>query len=169
MENRYIRLYQKLTILGSVTCIIFFGLSAFEENFLREWKNYQKEFRNILLFRAETDLERQNAENFQVEIKQVILEDFNRVDRCISCHNGIDNPDMAEQAQPHAAHSGNYIKSHPVEQFGCSICHGGQDRALSRTQVFARTGDIHWEYPVIPVQYGQSACGRCHLSVLEED
>ncbi len=169
MEKKYIRFYQKLTIAGSIICFIFFGLSAYEENSLREWKNYQKEFKEILISKAESELEQQNAENFQVEIKQNILDGFDRVDRCISCHNGIENPNMTDQSQLHATHSGNYIQNHPVEEFGCSICHGGQDRALSATEVFAQSEGIHWEYPVIPVQYGQSACGRCHLSVFETD
>ncbi|MCH8285201.1 c-type cytochrome [candidate division KSB1 bacterium] len=167
MEKYYLRFYQKLTIFGSLICIIFFGLSAFEETYLREWKIYQKEYKKILISTAQNEQELEIAENFSIEIRQIMLDDFDRVDRCISCHNGIENPKMRNQPPPHRPHSGNYLRDHPIESFGCSICHGGQDRALSRKEVFARTGDIHWEYPVVPVMYVQSSCGQCHVSVFD--
>ena len=67
------RFYKKLTIVSSLICIVFLGLAAIEENFLREWKNYQSEFKDILKAKAQTEGQREAAENFRVEIKQVIL------------------------------------------------------------------------------------------------
>ena len=43
------RLFKKLTIVASLVCIVFLGLAAIEENFLREWKHYQNEFADILM------------------------------------------------------------------------------------------------------------------------
>jgi len=168
LKFQYDRFYKKLTIVGSLTCIVLFGLAALEENFLREWKNYQKEYKGILRAKAESDTEQSAAEEFPIQINQVILKDFNRVDRCVTCHNGVENPKMKGQKQPHASHSGSYIKNHAVEKFGCSICHGGQDRALAVKNVFARGEDDHWAYPLLPLQYVQSSCGKCHLAVFDE-
>jgi len=89
------------------------------------------------------------------------------VDRCISCHAGIDNPRMADEALPYSTHSGEYLKQHPVEKFGCTVCHGGQGRALTVGEAFGREKALHWEFPVIPLEYIQSSCGKCHLSVFE--
>lgn len=169
MEKYYKRLYQKLTIGSSLICIIFFGLIAVEEQFLLEWKQIQNEYKSILLSKAQNEQEKELAGSFKIEIKQVILDDFSRVDRCVSCHNGIENPAMADEAIPHANHSGDYLKHHPVEQFGCTVCHGGQGRALTSTASFASSEDIHWEYPVIPLDYVQSSCGKCHLSLFDPD
>ena len=138
MEEKKVRLYKTLVIIGSLLSMIFFALSAFEENVGREWRKYQKEFKQILSSKAKTDLQKEAADNFKIEVKQVILKDFNTVDRCVSCHNGIDNPNMADEAVPHAAHSGTLLKNHPVEKFGCTVCHGGQGRAVTQREAFAR-------------------------------
>ncbi len=169
MEKFYDKFYKILTIIASLVCIVFFGLAAIEENFLREWRGYQTEFKEILVSNAKTESEKEAAENFPVEVKQVILNDFKRVDRCVSCHNGIDNPTMTDEIQPHSAHSGTYVKYHPVEKYGCTICHGGQDRALGRKDAFALTQDIHWDYPVVSLQNAQASCGKCHLSVYDNE
>ncbi|MCP4403716.1 MAG: c-type cytochrome [bacterium] len=169
MEKFYNKFYKILTIVSSLICIVFFGLAGIEENFMREWRKYQAEFKEILLSSAKTAREKEAAENFSVEIKQVILDDFKRVDRCANCHNGIENPNMADEIAPHNDHSGNYVKYHPVEKFGCTICHAGQGRALGRKGAFATTRDIHWDYPVLSLEYAQSSCGKCHLSVYDNE
>ncbi len=167
LETYYNRLYKKITIGASLVCIVLFGMSALEENFFREWKNYQQEYKEILISKANSDKELAVAEEFPVEIRQIFLKDFGRVDRCVSCHSGIEDPRMSDQAKPHAAHSGSYVQNHPVEKFGCSICHGGQDRALAVKSAFARDEDIHWEYPVLPLALTQSSCGKCHLAIFD--
>ncbi|MFQ5677510.1 MAG: c-type cytochrome, partial [bacterium] len=169
LEKSYDRFYKKITIGASLVCFIFFGLAAVEENYLREWKTYQKEFKEILLSKAESETQRQLAEEYPVKIKQIILKDFGHVDRCITCHNGLEDPRMSDQAPPHAAHSGDYLKKHPIEKFGCSVCHGGQDRALTIRNVFAKEEGVHWENPVIPLEFVQSSCGKCHLAVFDRN
>ena len=58
------------------------------------------------------------------------------VDRCTSCHLGIDNPDFKDAPQPYTAHPrlDLYITSashHPIDQFGCTSCHAGRARGTS--------------------------------------
>ncbi|MCP5107201.1 MAG: c-type cytochrome, partial [bacterium] len=152
----------------SFICIIFFGLAAFEENYSREWRTHQAAFKKILETNAGTPREKESAADFPIEIRQVILKDFNTVDRCVSCHVGIDNPRMKDEALPYRPHSGDYLKHHPVESFGCTVCHGGQGRGLNLEEAFAREETFHWEFPVIPLEYIQSSCGKCHLSVFND-
>jgi cbb3-type cytochrome c oxidase subunit III len=168
IEKR-VRLYKSLIIIASLVCIVFFGLAAFEENITRDWRSHQAEFKDILLSKAKTEREKVSATSFPIEVKQVILKDFNTVDRCITCHVGIDNPRMADESLPYRNHSGDILKHHPVEKFGCTVCHGGQGRALNIKEAFAREEGLHWEFPVLPQEYIQSSCGKCHLSVFDEN
>ncbi|MCP4213514.1 MAG: c-type cytochrome [bacterium] len=165
MEEKYLRLYKILTIIAGMVCIVFLGMSALEENVSRQWRTVQSEFKVLLTEKATTDRGKEAAESFDVKIRQVILDDFKRIDRCVSCHQGIDNPNMTDEALPHRAHGGKYLEHHPVEKFGCTICHGGQGRALIREEALATEESMHWEYPVLPLEYSQSSCGKCHMSI----
>ena len=58
------------------------------------------------------------------------------VDRCTSCHLGIDNPDFSGAPQPYTTHPNLdlYITSsspHPMNNFGCTSCHAGRSRGTS--------------------------------------
>jgi len=72
-------------------------------------------------------------------IHQHIISEMNRVDRCVSCHLGMENPYMANAEQPFATHPGDFLLDHPVEGYGCTICHETDLRAViesgSKTQV----------------------------------
>ena len=165
--HRLERFYKWVTIGGSLVCILFFGLAAYEELALREWKSYRLEFKEKLRAAAKTDAQIEAAEDFPIAIQQNLLPELGRVDRCITCHGGLENPSMADADLPHRAHSGDYLLHHPIEKFGCTVCHGGQGRALSRRQAFARSPGIHWDYPVLPMAYAQLSCGKCHMAVFD--
>ena len=55
-----------------------------------------------------------------------------RVDRCESCHMGIDKPGFEDAPPPFQTHPNRegILGSHPVNRFGCTICHEGQGTAL---------------------------------------
>ena len=63
-------------------------------------------------------------------LRQVWLPDLDRVDRCTTCHLGIDDPAFATRAGavPHATRARGST-THPVERFGCTVCHDGQGEA----------------------------------------
>src|SRR5262249_20448739 len=81
--------------------------------------------------------------NRSERIQQVILSNrYNdqpfkaipRVDRCGTCHLGIDQKQYADSPQPFKTHPNLelYLASaspHPMESFGCTTCHAGLDRA----------------------------------------
>ena len=59
-----------------------------------------------------------------------------RVDRCTTCHQGIDSSKNEKNPIPYRTHPNLklYLASaspHPLESFGCTTCHGGLDRATS--------------------------------------
>ncbi len=103
----------------------------------RPWKKYQKE-----------------------KIQQIYLQDLGEADRCITCHQGIDKSDFSNKPQPFKTHSGDYLKHHKVEKFGCVVCHEGQGAALT---VDDAHGDVkNWTKPVLKGSFAQSSCGKCH-------
>jgi mono/diheme cytochrome c family protein len=98
-------------------------------------------------------------------VYELRLDDVDRIDRCISCHCALDDPRMAEASQPLRAHPGAWLNTHPAEEFGCTLCHGGQGRALDMRNAHARTAEVRWPRPLLPGKYLQSACAGCHLAL----
>src|SRR5438094_1668754 len=106
-----------------------------------------------------------------------------RVDRCTTCHLGIDQKTYQDAAQPFKTHPNLdlYLASsspHPMESFGCTTCHAGLDRATS----FQNAGHMprseeqrkEWqkkyswheqeflETPMLTMNNIQSGCYKCH-------
>jgi len=95
-------------------------------------------------------------------IRQVSLEGTSIVDRCTSCHLGMDDPHAEAIEGPLGNHPGRYLEWHPVDRFGCTLCHRGQGRAVS--SVDAAHGDVkHWLQPMLRGAYVQASCQKCHL------
>jgi cytochrome c2 len=113
--------------------------------------------------------------------------EINRVDRCMTCHVAANRPgfDGPEWKEPFRTHP-NLDKfvgdgsPHPYTQYGCTVCHGGLDRATD----FARAGHSpqstaqgrEWakkygweqqqflEYPIMPAGMTEAGCATCHAS-----
>jgi nitrate reductase cytochrome c-type subunit len=68
-----------------------------------------------------------------LQVYQVHLEELNEVDRCMSCHVGIDKRESVSEEQPYARHPRKevYLGKHPPERYGCALCHEGQARATT--------------------------------------
>jgi mono/diheme cytochrome c family protein len=153
------RLYKALLL---ISCLLAFGYmvaSAVTENFFTEWQRHQRRYRALLHEKADDDHSRRIAASFRIELQQAVLPDVDRVDRCITCHSGMDNPRMADAPQPYRTHARPYLDDHPVGKFGCTLCHQGQGRAVASE---AAKRDEHWSSWVLPLEYTQASCGVCH-------
>lgn len=126
------------------------------------------------------------------KIDQIVLKDIQdnvnfltvpKVERCTTCHLGIANPDYKNDAQPFKAHPhldkfvGN-DSLHPLEEFGCTSCHGGRGRGTDfngaahtpqneeqqkRWEKKYHWGKMElWEEPMFPLQYTEAGCFKCH-------
>ena len=105
------------------------------------------------------------------------------VDRCTSCHLGIDNPDFSDAPQPYTTHPNLdlYITSkspHPMNNFGCTSCHGGRSRGTSFVSSSHTPNtpedkarwkkehnwkvNHHWLTPMLPTRYTEASCFKCH-------
>ena len=116
-----------------------------------EWKAIQQRFR---------DLHRggRSADGIQQ-----IASCSGELDRCATCHLGIERPDLANEsvALPFRAHSRD-LSPHPVSSFGCSACHGGNGRALDPL-VAHRLDAIGERDPLMREPQIQASCARCHV------
>lgn len=152
----------KVTLLvTSGVTLLFLVAAMVRENFLSPWRYHQRQYRGLLSSSGD-EQQRQLAAKFDVKIRQVDLPQLGRTDRCVSCHVGLDNPGMAGARQPFATHSGELLKHHPVEKYGCTICHQGQ--GLATTFQEAKASDVHWDYPLLPARMTQASCGHCHAA-----
>ncbi|RJP23902.1 MAG: hypothetical protein C4520_05525 [Candidatus Abyssobacteria bacterium SURF_5] len=131
------------------------------EHYLKPWLKHQRNFKSVLA--AVAVAEGKSPPPFPQEIKQITSAAYGVSDRCTTCHAGFDNPNLADQKQPYGAHPQWVFDIHPPEQFGCTLCHGGQ--GLATTTEDAHGTVPHWEDPLIPAGYFQAGCGSCHTHV----
>jgi mono/diheme cytochrome c family protein len=101
-------------------------------------------------------------------IRQVWLPDLGRVDRCTTCHLGVDDADYVAAPQPFRAHRGTWLTTHPVERFGCTVCHEGQGQATDYRDA-AHAAIPFVERPMRPLETIEASCGTCHLSLETPD
>lgn len=157
-----IKIYVLGVVLLLVTGFVFWDHAA------PEWHGYQKDFREIVAKKF-GDV---RAEQIQEGLQQIWAKNLGRVDRCTTCHQGIEWKGMESAANPFKSHPQEILKSHPVEQFGCTVCHGGQGYA---TELDSAHGFVkHWEEPLLGKELGdlylikdktalmQINCNICH-------
>jgi mono/diheme cytochrome c family protein len=148
-------------LLASAVTLMFLVGAMVRENFLSEWRHHQRQYRRMLLASPDAR-QRQLGEAFEVELRQIDLPQLGTTDRCVTCHVGIDNPAMADARQPYRVHPGAYLKHHPVESYGCTVCHRGQGAATNFHE--AKASDVFWDYPLLPARLAQASCGACHAA-----
>jgi cbb3-type cytochrome oxidase cytochrome c subunit len=150
------RFYPWFTVLG----VVVGGLVVvgYYKDQFRNWKNYQRKFIQEEIQRATTPQQKLLAETTPVQVRQILLPDLNRVDRCTTCHMAVDDPSYGGYPQPLAYHPNH--AQHPFEKFGCTVCHRGQGRAT--TTATAHGYVQFWDEPMLPLEYIQASCGQCH-------
>ncbi len=124
-----------------------------------EWEVHQERYRDRLAA-SEDAAARRVAERFKVQVRQIPLPALSRVERCTSCHVGIEDPAFAKAPLPLSKHPGELLTVHPPERFGCTICHGGNGFATTRDDAHGLP-EPSLE-PMLRGEYLQAACGKCH-------
>jgi mono/diheme cytochrome c family protein len=157
MNTSLRKFYPWFTVLG--LCVAGLVTIAYYEDQFREWKDWQRKYLKQELARASTPEQKAEAARLPVEIRQIVVTELDRVDRCTSCHLTVEDPSYSGLPQPLAYHPNH--DRHPFSRFGCTICHQGQGRATTRE---AAHGPIeHWEHPMLAMKYIESSCAKCHL------
>ena len=164
------RFYLSLMLIAALFVLAYTGL-AVKRELSNEWHRHQSQYKEILMKNAKNEIARKRAAGIETgAIRQIFLPSLNKADRCMSCHMGLENPLMAKGDLPYKQHSGNYLHTHAVAKFGCTVCHFGQGRATNQKEAHGQGRDTFWDYPIIPFKYIQSSCALCHdYKMLEEE
>jgi cytochrome c2 len=154
-----------LCIVCGLAGLALLGATAMRDG-KREWKDYQEGYKRLLLEKIDRGANQAlyaRVEGMKPEIKQVVIEEFGAVDRCTTCHMGIEDALFASARQPFTTHPiPGLLEKHPVEKFGCTICHGGQGMATTYEGASHQT-IAHWPDPMVEKSLMQSRCGYCHI------
>jgi cytochrome c2 len=109
----------------------------------RDYRYYQEAFAQEVKERFGQD----RAQAVPRGVQQVWLEAAGRVDRCTSCHLGVSWKGMEGAPQPFTTHPAAPLEHHPVDKFGCTMCHGGQGFAIDLPD--AHGWVAHWQEPLL--------------------
>ena len=120
----------------------------------------------------------------------VIFSGTPKVDRCTTCHLGIDKKGFETQPQPFTTHPNLALflqGPHPIDKVGCTSCHQGRGRAtgfVNAVHVPSTTAQekewgkkyqgsdtyhrFHfWDYPMMAKGHTEAQCVKCHQGVVE--
>ena len=152
-----------LFLISSFGLGILLGFAVWQETF-PEWRGYQAAYYRRL---AQVTGDPSKA-GTPLKIRQIYLPEFHRVDRCITCHVGIDNPKMKGQPQPFAAHPDlgipGFLEKHSFTEMGCTVCHNGQGPATTKEHAHGHVK--HWEEPMLDKELTIATCATCHQNVM---
>ena len=178
---------RQLFVLLNFGCLAVF-IAAVVVDDRAEWKPYQSAYYE----KTAQDLEQKLAaagdpaekkelegqirkwRHHPLEIKQIIAKDLDRVDRCVTCHVGMDeftNPTLVNdfKENPYKGHPdvSGLLAKHPLQKFGCTVCHRGQ--GLATTMAAAHNGIVTTvgtaklqDDAMLPPPFIQASCARCH-------
>lgn len=142
-----------------VIAIVILLIAIFTREAGKEWIKYQKGYNAKLAER----LNKPEFSNTPLRIEQVWLPQLNTIDRCTTCHLGVENPLFINEAQPFTTHPGDFLKTHPVEKFGCTVCHQGDGQAVT---VEATHGAVHHlNRQLLVKEFVQASCVKCHVDL----
>jgi cbb3-type cytochrome c oxidase subunit III len=139
-----------LLLAASLATLAVLLYSAYEENVRREWRQLQRRYR--------AELPPAQAAAFAVQLRQIYAPGLGAVDRCVSCHVGMDAGETGIEGHKLFAPHPRVV--HEPAQYGCVSCHAGQGRATVAAD--AHGAVAHWPEPMIPVRYAKAGCGGCH-------
>jgi cbb3-type cytochrome oxidase cytochrome c subunit len=145
-----------------ITAVIFWNY------YTPEWKEYQDEFQEMVAKKFGAERAAQAPQGLQ----QIWVKELNRVDRCTTCHEGMEWKGIESAPNPFKSHPQEILKKHPLSQYGCTVCHGGQGYATDMEAAHGFTAD--WEQPLLGKQVSdlylvkdrkammQMNCNVCH-------
>lgn len=172
---------KKLFLWGNIFLFALILVAIAKDQF-RPWMPYARTYRRMQAAQETGDV-RRSIENRPIEIRQILATDLGQVDRCVTCHQGMDSiltPSLENSftENPYKSHPGDFLKNHPPEKFACTTCHGGQGLATTFIGAGHQPHDKaqrvawklkyhwepaeHWEHPMLPSPYLQGSCVKCH-------
>jgi mono/diheme cytochrome c family protein len=112
-----------------------------------------------------------------------------KVDRCTTCHLGIDKRGYENAPQPFTTHPNFefYLQGpHPIEKVGCTSCHQGRGRATGFVNAAHTASSVeqekawgkysgdqkyhglhYWDLPMMARGHTEAQCLKCHSGMVE--
>lgn len=144
------RAYIVLSVL-----IFLFLLWQIGKDYNRPYLSYQKTYKRLLAKAGEGEPE---LAAFPFGARQSWIVGLSRVDRCETCHLAVEDPRFRNAPAPFRTHPD--ADTHPVESFGCTVCHGGQGLATSLEDAHGPTEN--WSRAIYHEDFLQKSCSLCH-------
>jgi cytochrome c1 len=144
--------------IASLVLLVVLAIAPVKDHF-SEWRHYQKQYLQMIRGRRDnvTLLRR-----FQPGIQQIWNPDAGVVDRCQTCHTGLEQASLGNvKTEPFGAHP---PIPHQLTEFGCVVCHRGQGAAT--TVAGAHDSTKAPNEPLLPARYMEASCGQCHHAPL---
>jgi mono/diheme cytochrome c family protein len=142
----------------SVCLLLALAIAPAKEHF-SQWHGYQRRYLSLIRDRGDAVSLRRR---FQPGVHQIWLPELDVVDRCTTCHLGLNEAGLTDvNQQPFRKHP---VIPHSLDGFGCVICHGGQGAATTVAE--AHYSERAGEEPILPTRYIDSGCGQCHQNAL---
>ena len=136
-----------MALIG-VVLVIGTGLFMWADR-THDWRYYQAQFRQQVSEQFGAD----KAAILPAGVQQIWVAELRRADRCITCHQAINYKGFEKAEQPFRTHPVEPLKTHAVEHYGCTSCHGGQGWAIDTA---AAHGEVaHWEEPLLSRTLGE--------------
>ncbi len=158
------KLTNRIRLVFAVSSVVFLAVLAISpfKDFRREWKQYKRSYLRFAQTRPDT---KKLLADYRPDIDQIWLPGMNVVDRCTTCHQGITQASLSDNAvgQPFRAHP---RIPHNVRDWGCTVCHRGQGPATEVAEAHEST--LAWEQPILPTRFIQASCGTCHYADLPQ-
>ena len=117
---------------------------------MRDYWYYQWEFRHQVSERFGAD----KARTVPSGLQQIYVPGLRRADRCVTCHLAVAWKGFETADEPYRTHPVEVLRSHPVEKFGCTPCHGGQGWAVDTAEAHGQMA--HWEEPLLSRELGEA-------------
>ena len=156
-----------LLYISSIVILLFTGFYLYQENIAPGWRSHQRAYLDKLENKHYLE-KSQVSYSFPIKLRQIYLQEMNRVDRCVSCHVAMEDPRFEKETNPLKVHPGKYLEKHDPEKYGCTICHDGQGRAVNWKDAAADEPDVYWTKPILRKPFLEANCYRCHVDLLKE-
>lgn len=157
-------------IMAAIGVVLVIGTALFVwSDRAHDWRYYQMEFGRMVAEQFGED----RAALLPKGVQQIWVADLSRADRCITCHQATAYKGFERAEHPYRTHPIEPLTQHPVEDYGCTSCHGGQGWAIDTADAHGEVA--HWEEPLLSRSLGeayslagntnalmQMNCNTCH-------
>ncbi|MDP2643683.1 MAG: c-type cytochrome [Desulfobacterales bacterium] len=147
-------------VVASLLVLIFF-VWQIKKEYNPPYLSYQKTFKALLVQKTAGESE---IKDFKIGVRQRWIDKLNRVDRCETCHLGIEDPRFVDAPQPFTTHPDP--DTHTIEKFGCTVCHGGQGLATSLEDSHGPVEN--WHNAIYHKNLMENSCSLCHGEFIQD-